>query len=308
MDTETQTAPVEEGQGASAPEGGSVEAELTQTPEPGVQPETDGAEEQPQAGQDFIAPYLADVPEQHREVVADVLEKYRKDSDANVTKKFEQLNAYQAYAPEPEMLETPVAIYENLMERPVDTLEWVIQRFQDEAGVDLKSQLLERLGVEGQASEEPTPASDEDDPNRPMTRAEFEKLQQEQRESAQAERQRQQQIQTVEGWLSEAVKNHGLDIEENDVVLKEAILKQAATLMPKFKRQHGDDAGRVAVDTAVEAFSNRFGRTSAPSPDPSPEPRVADGGMPPAPAEPTLETAEDRKRFMLSRLGLNNQE
>lgn len=298
------TTPADPGQGAPPAE--------PATPEPqsgSVQPTDPGTEAQPPAGQDLIAPYLEGVDEAHRDIVAERLEKYRKDSDANVTRTFEQLNSFKQYAEDPQQLEVPVTLYENLMDKPAETIKWVIDRFQTEAGLDLKSQLKEMLSEEPAtpAPEPPGDGTDPNDPNRPLTYAEWQRLQEEQKQAQQQEAARQEQTKTVNGWLANSAKKHNLTIGEEDAALKEAILKQAAQLMPQFK-QFGDEAGQKAVDTAVEAFVNRFGSKQATPTDPPPEPKIADGGTPPAPPEETLEDPAARKAFMRRMLTAPSQE
>lgn len=308
-----ETAPADAGQGVEtappAPEPQPSVEPSGQEPSPEVQP-SDDAGAQPDGGQGLIAPYLEGVGEDHRDVVADALERYRQDTDARVTKKFEQLNAYQQYAQDPAELETPVALYENLLEKPLDTVQWIFEQF-NEAGIDLRAQLMEQATGQPQSqAPEPTP-SPEDDPDRPMTRREFEQLQQEQQRAAQQQQEAAQRRTTVEGWLNEATQSHGLELGNEDVAVKQAILTHAAQLLPKLSK-YGDEAGKHAINTAVEAFTNRFGKSASEQQDPSnpaPEPRVADGGTPPAPQQPDLSDPVKRKEWMLARLvGSNSQE
>lgn len=287
-----------------------------QDPEPAVEPtqpapeaqpdpaSEGGTEAQPQGGQDLIAPYLEGVDPTHLDVVKERLEQYRKDADANVTREFqkrdEQIEAYRQFAEDPSQLEVPVALYENLMERPLETIQWVIDRMETEGGLDLKAQLLEALN-KPQTAEEPKgePASDPNDPNRPLTVKEWQDLQ------AQQQQQEEARVKT-DTWLSEAAKAHGLELGDGDAVLKQAILQQAAAIMPQFKA-HGQDAGKQAIATAVETISKRFRPASAPKQDPqaepTPAPKVAQGGSAPSPAKPDFSgDSKQRREAMLSML------
>jgi hypothetical protein len=253
----------------------------------------------------LIAAYLEGVDESHRDVVADALNKYRADTDARVTKKFEQLNAYQQYAPDPQQLETPVALYENLLDRPLDTVKWIFDQFS-EAGIDLRAELLKEAQEPTEAAQPQTDPTD--DPDRPLTYAEFQKLEQQRAEQAREQQAQEQRRQTVEGWFNEATASKGLELSNEDVAVKQAILTHAAQLLPKLSK-YGNEAGKVAIETATEAFINRFGKPAAPKQDPSPEPRLADGGTPPAPPAPDLSDAKTRKAWMLAQLtGSNTQE
>ena len=294
------TAPADVSQGVepeapAAPEG--VQAEPTVD----VQPAPD-AQAQPDGGQGLIASYLEGVDETHRDVVADALERYRQDSDARVTKKFERLNSYEAYG-DPDQLETPVALYENLMEKPLDTLEWILGQFQ-EAGIDLRAQLLE----EASATPSEAPAEPTDNPDdRPLTVAEWQRLQEEQAATQAQQAEAAQRRKTAEGWFTEATKAKGLDLSDEDIAVKQAILQHAAQIIPKF-RQHGDEAGKYAIATAVEAFVNRFGKSNPAPADPSTEPKLADGGTPPSPPQVDLTDQKARRAYMLQRLKVGSSQ
>lgn len=294
-------APSEPGQGVEAPtQEVSPEPSVESTPD--VQP--DEPQAQPDGGQGLIAAYLEGVDEPHRDVVADALNRYRADTDARVTKKFEQLNAYQQYAPDPQQLETPVALYENLLDRPLDTVRWIFDQFS-EAGIDLRAELLK----DTPDAPAPEPQADpSEDPDRPLTYAEFQRLEQDRVAQAQEAQAQDHRRVTVEGWFNEATASKGLELGNEDVAVKQAILTHAAQLLPKLAK-YGDQAGKVAIETATEAFINRFGKPTAPKQDPTPEPRIADGGTPPAPPAPDLSDAKTRRAWMLTQLtGANSQE
>lgn len=311
------TTPADPGQGATtepaaaAPVDAGTQPSTPAEPVAGVQPTTPEATTQPDGGQGLIAPYLEGVDEAHRDIVTDVLEKYRKDSDANVTKRFEELNGFKQYAESPEALQAPVFLYERLMEEPLETIQWVLERFETEAGVDLKSQL--KAALTGEPAEPAPTAEPTDDPDdRPLTRREWEQLEQQREQDRQAEQQTAQRRELAEGWLNEAAQTHGLTLTAGtDVAVRHAILTHAAQLLPTFK-SHGAEAGKAAIATAVEAFVNTYrgGPKAASDTTPTPEPKVADGGTPPAPSEVTDLTDEKaRKAYMLAMLqGSKNQE
>lgn len=266
--------PTDGGQGAPAAESA------------GVQP-TDGAEAQPTpepsgGGQDFIAPYLEGVDGPIRDVVAEKLEAYRRDADANFTRRFqqvqEQLQAYQQYG-DPDQLQIPVRLYDSLIQDPVGTLEWVIGQFR-EAGQDVTGQLLERLGgAQPQAPQQPQqPATNgqqpADDANRPLTMADLQAWQQQQQQQLELRQREEQAKQQVNQWLDEAAQTAGLELGQDDLVLRNAILMHAQQLMAQGQRD-----GRKAIGMAVEAVVNRF-KTKPQASAPEPTPRVATGGGP----------------------------
>lgn len=308
MTTETDTSPATDSQG-TAPAEPAAPVDTTPATEPadgGVQPSAD-AKTQPDGGQGLIAPYLEGVDEAHRDAVADVLERYRKDSDAEIGTKLEALSRFQQYADDPSYLETPVALYENLMQSPLDTVQFILEQFETEAGINLKAQLLEALNT----PDEPDPQADpETDPkDKPLTVAEWERLQeqkaQEERQAAEAQRRRE----LTKGWLDEAAETAGLELTDEDTGLRRAILEHAAQVMPKFKHL-GEQAGQKAIQTAVEAFVNRFGNTPPGNPGgEGNEPVTANGGTPPAPEQSDLSDPSARKAFMKQALAaLQTQE
>lgn len=310
--------PTDPGQGSAPVDTASVEtpspveeAPAVVEPTDGVQP-GDDATAQPDGGQGLIAKYLEGVDEAHRDVVAEALERQRQDSDAQVTKRFERLSQLEEYLPEgatPDYLSVPVALYENLMQSPVETLRWVFDQFQAN-GVDLKSQLLEAADTAD--PQEPAPQDDpaDDDLDRPLTRRELLELQEQQRQEAEAERVRAQNRELAKSWFEEAAADHGLTLDENDVAVRTAVLQHAAQIMPQLSHLGAQEAPKQAIATAVEAFVNRFRSAPQEPAATTTEPTVATGGTPPAPPEPgSLDSASDRRAFMRDFItGLKTQE
>lgn len=298
------TASLPEGQGAPAEPVAPAQpaadpAGSVQSPDPAQEQSQEPAPAEP-SGQDLIAPYLEGVDPNIREAVAERLERFRQDTDANVNKRFEktstELKAYKQLAEDPAALETPVALYENLLQDPEGTLEWVVEQFQQEMGVDLRAKLLEKwVGQQRNPAEpEPTtaPTNDED---RPLTVKEWQRLQQEQAAQSQQEQQAAEARQRTEGWLNTAASQYGIELGEGDVVLKEAILRQAATLMPSVRD------GEKAIQMAVEAMTTRF----APKKDAAPAsqaPRTANGGGPATASAPDFTDQKQRREAMLAML------
>lgn len=264
-----------------------------------VQPTPAVQEEQPPSGQDFIAPYLEGVDDAHRNVVAERLEAFRKDQDAQVTKRFERLKAYEEYAQDPSELDTPVAIYENLLQNPLDTLEWVVDQFKQNMNVDLRAQLLEKWG---KASEQPAEPAVPDDPDQPLTRSQFEALQREQAEKAQQEQAQAQAREKANGWLEQAASKYKIELGEGDVVLREAILRQAAALMHQGQVKDG----QKAIEMSVEAFSTRFAPKQQKTPTPAL--KVAEGGEPARPPQVDWTDKRQRQDAMLAMLKAQQQE
>jgi hypothetical protein len=292
-DIATATAPAE-GQG-----GAPVEStEPVQSPE--AQPQ---AQSQELSGQDLIAPYLEGVDESIRSTVAETLERYRQDADANFNKRFErtstQLKAWQQLAEDPSHLEVPLGLYENLMSAPVDTLEWVADRFQQELGVDLRAQLLEKWG----ASKDPAsaPAEQPADPaDQPLTRAQLEQWHAEQEQARHEQQAQEQARQTTETWLKEVTSAAGLELGEGDIVLKEAILRHAAQVMPQVRD------GKQAIQMAVEAITNRFAPKAPKQQEPAP--KLATGGTAPGQPAPDYTDQKVRREAMLSMLTAAQQQ
>lgn len=296
---------------ATAPAGGqggepAPQPDPVQSPEPTQQAQSQDPAQQPAqepSGQDLIAPYLEGVDDSVRDTVAERLERYRQDADANFNKRFEQtstqLNAYKQFAEDPSQLEVPVGLYENLMASPVDTLEWVADRFKQEMGVDLRAQLLEKWGQQAPAPDAQQTQQDDPD-NKPLTRAELQAWHQEQEQAKQQEQAQAEARKTTEGWLQEATTAAGLELGEGDIVLKEAILRHAAQVMPQVRD------GKQAIQMAVEAITNRF--APKPKKDPVPQPKIATGGTPPGQPAPDYSDQKVRREAMLSMLTAAQQQ
>lgn len=300
------TALANAGQGAAPTETVAPEPQAPsvgqQPAEPSVQSTPEGQEQSP-SGQDLIAPYLEGVDDSIRETVAERLERYRQDNDAKVNQRFEQqatrLKAYETLAEDPAALETPVALYDNLMQNPVETLEWVVDRFKEELGVDLRSQILQKWGAqpgEPQPQNEPT-VPDED---QPLTRKQFEELQRQQQQQQREQQAQEQARTTAEGWLNEAASKNGLEIGPDDVAIREAILRQAASLMPSVRD------GQQAINMAVEAVVNRLSPKKPQTQDQN-APRTANGGGPAGPPQVDWSDTRQRREAMLSILQSTQQ-
>lgn len=290
---------------------GALEAPVTPEAPPPAAPETEpsvqsteGAPEaQSDGGQDLIAPYLEGVDESIRDQVAERLERYRADADANFNRRFEEastaLQAFKQFAEDPAHLETPVALYDNLMQDPLGTLEWVAERFQSEMGRDLRAELQEKWKqATGETPPEGQPATD--DADKPLTRKELEAWQREQQEETQRQEQQAQAKATTEGWLNEATQAAGLDLGEDDIAIKHAILTHAATLNNSVRD------GKKAIAMAVEAVTNRLAPKTPKNPQPAP--KVAAGGGPAAPNQPNWSDKSQRVEAMLSMLPKSGQD
>jgi hypothetical protein len=306
-DTAPETAPTDTGQGlAPAPEVAAPQGVVPEGGAPEVQPTDPGVTAQPDGGQGLIAPYLEGVDEANRDAVADVLNRFRADQDAQVTGKFEDLNRFKQYVPEgqgPDYLDLPVALYENLLEAPLDTVQWIVSQFESR-GVGLKEQIIAAL--QGEAPGDLAPVDPAPDDDRPLTRAEvaaeFQRLRDAEQAQTAEQQQAQERRQTAEGWFNEATEKFGLEVGAEDVAMRQAILTHAAQLLPQF-RHLGETAGKQAIATAVEAFSNKYGsKVPAPAGDPATEPTLAVGGNPPAPSEPDLTDPKQRRAFMMAQL------
>jgi hypothetical protein len=281
------------GGGSDSPVSAGTEAEPTETPSepvaPEVQSKTSPAGEQ---GQGFLEPYLADLPSEQRTIVEPIMEKYRQEQDANVNKRFEQLQ---------QETQTPVAIYQSLLDDPIRTLDWVADQFQQEYGLDIRSKLLEQWGAGQQSGQEPTEPQSGQETDKPLTQADIDRILSEREEQrAQQERQAQlsqqratQQQQTINSWVDSAAKNHGLSLDDSqgEDPLRPVIIMQANSLHEK-----GIAKGQAAIEMATEAVAKRF-RPAAPAPTGT-QPKVAEGGMPPpAPGVDVTNTKDRRARM-----------
>lgn len=285
--------------------GPGSETQTQETTEPTEQPqestETQTQEESGQEGQGFLEPYLKDVPEDQRDVVAPVLEKYRQEQDRNFNQRFEQLR---------QETDVPVRVHQALIQDPEQTIDWIADRLQEERGIDVRQALLSRWNG-GQSQETQTPGqgqeaqSGEEDPeNKPLTQAEFDRLLKEREEQQAEERRRQelqqqqatQQQQTVYSWIDNAAKQFSLPLDdsEGEDPLRQVIVMQANDLHEK-----GVAKGQAAVEMAVESISKRFGNNGAGNQGAQNDaPRVAEGGSAPPAEKIDITDPKQRKARM----------
>lgn len=246
-----------------------------------VQP-TAGDEAQPSsesaAGQDFIAPYLEGVDESIRGTVAEKLEAYRRDADAQATRRFQQIR---------EETEIPVRLYDALLDDPVGTLQWVMEQF-DSRGVDVRSQLLAKIQQAQEAAADPAPPSED----QPLTVAQYQALQEQQRQEAAKQQQQEQAVTRVNGWIDQAAAAEKITIPP---AMRVPILQLANT--PEVAREARGD-GEKAVKIAISML--RQSLAPAPAPPPSttqtPEPKIADAGGAALPSDPKLDLTDPKAR------------
>ena len=275
-----------------------------------VQPEQAG-EEQSSGGQDFIEPYLEGLDPRIRPHVEERLEQFRRDQDAQVNKKFQKLNEqierYRQYAQDPEQLEVPVAFYTSMVNDPINTLDWFLNRYEQELGSDLRSEVLNMLtgnqGSEGEQAQDgqqtPEPTNEED---RPLTKAEVQEILRQEREREQQERQQQQtqeqQRQQVNQWVDEAAKTYKLELDEDDP-LRQAIITEAGKLFQGGKVQDGKQAIEMATEGLVKRLENKLKGNSKQQ---TPQPKTANGGQPPGQQKPDVSDPKARQEYALSLL------
>lgn len=267
-----------------------------------VQPETPPTQEQAPStqegsGQGFLEPYLKNLPEDQRPIVEPVLEQYRKEQDAEVTRRFEQLK---------QETELPTMIYEALLDNPSETLNWIADRIHEEQGVDVRSQLRDRwyetVGEEnnqqGQGANQPS------QDNEPLTQERLNQILEE-REQTRLDAQKQeefqtkqqtQQKQTLDGWIDSAAKgvNLSLDDSNGEDPLKAVIIMQANQL-----HESGVAKGQAAVEMATEAVAKRLGLVKSNGGNKSNQPNVASGGTPPPAPDFNVMDPKQRKARML---------
>lgn len=251
---------------------------------------------------DFIQPYLEGVDENVRPTVQEVLTRFRSEQDAQVNKKFQeynsQLDAYRQYAPDPSELEIPVALYESLVQDPIGTLNWVAERFQEEGGRDLRSELLQTWQQTTDNFSEADAIAEATDPsNKPLTVKELEQWEKRRTvEAQQAQRQQQRMEQAKNrtlGWLDSALKQNDLSLTQDDPIT-EAVILHASRL-----HQSGQVAnGQQAIEMAVEAFAQRLKNQK----QPTAQPKVAEGGQAPPPKPMDMSDEKQRREYMLARL------
>lgn len=251
---------------------------------------------QPESGaisiSDIVSPYLEEVPEEYRDVVAERLEAFRKDADRNANKKIQQqaekLKSYEALG-NSEELEMITAIWQNLLSDPVDTVKWVAERFAEEQDRDLKTELIEAFGAAVKMTEETV--NNEEETVKSLTKEDVEKMLQEFSAQLQSEAKQveefDQYVTQANGWIREAAKHNHLTIDAQD---EDIIVRRATALIEKGVVDNGKDA----IDMATEAFGNRL-RELAKANQTS-TPRVAEGGKPVNIAEQfDLDTSKGRK-------------
>jgi hypothetical protein len=269
---------------------------------------------QSSGGQGLIEPFLEGVDANVRPVLEQKLNEFRSSQDAQVNRKLEQLATYEKYGT-PEEIELPVAFYEEAVENPVKAVEWLSDQFSQHFGRDLRSELRQWLdgqqpgqqqmqGQQQPGAQQLPNAGDPNDPNRPMTRAEFESYMQEQQQAqqqAQLEQQRQQQmVETTNQWVDGAAQKYNLELAEGDP-LRSTILLQAAQL-----HNAGQARGQDAVDLATKAVVDRLrAMNGAPPPSATQHPKVAEGGGRPTPDAPDFSDSNARQEAMLAAFNAN---
>lgn len=249
------------------------------------------------SGQGFLEKYLADVPEDQRSIVEPVLEKYRADNDAKVNKKFEELR---------EETKVATAIHQSLLQDPLNTLNWIADRLQEEQGIDARAELMSRWKdavSSGKVDELANEQTQELDPNKPLTQADIDKileereqnrLQQQQQEEM-SRRQAEEQHQTITSWIDDAAKKLGLGLDDSngEDPLRPVIIMKANEL-----HESGVAKGQAAIELATEAIAKRFGKSGGGSAKGS-EPKVAEGGTVPPSRDFDVTDAKQRKARML---------
>lgn len=265
----------------------------------GVQPSNDGGEPSGQpsdgGGQGFIEPYLEGLDEGVRDTVAERLERFRQEQDAQVTRRFEQLR---------NETEIPVTVYQHLINDPVGTVQWIAERFQEDRGVNLRDQLLEAW----QQAQEGAGDGQEPDPNQPLTQAQLDEIlerrEQERlqaQQAQQAEQQRlQQQTEMVHGWMDAAAKSYGLEF--NDADGQPDPLRTAIALQANDLHNSGQARGKAAIEMVVESMAKRFapnGSASKNGEGSGKEPKTANGGSAPPQKEIDISDEKQRRARML---------
>lgn len=277
----------EGGEGTATNDGGGVQPEEGQE---STSQESTGQQTQP-SGQGFIEPYLEDVDENIRPTVQQKLEQFRQDQDAQVTKRFDQLR---------QETEIPVTVYNALMDDPVGTLQWITERFQEDRGIDVRSQLLQQW--QDYQEQQGEGGENEPDPNAPLTQADIDRILEEREQAKQQEAQQQQaeaqraeqQTRTVHGWMDEAAKTHGLQFDDKDG--QPDPLRTAIALQANQLHNSGQARGKAAVEMVVEQMAQRFGSAGNGNNEGGQErqPRTANGGS--APPAPDIDVTDNKQR------------
>lgn len=260
---------------------------MTETPDQGSDVQSD---EGVLDANSIIAPYLEGVPSEVQTVVAEKLEAFRKDADRNANKKIqqqaEQLKSYEALG-EADELELVLNIWQNLIADPVDTIEWLAERFSEEQDRDLKADLLKHFGAAVDMAEETTSKDNTVDT---LTKADVERMLEDLTEKlekkSQEEAEYAEYVTQTEAWIKAAATNNNLQLDEQD---EEIIVRRATALIEDGVVDNGKDA----IDMATEAFANRIRELAKMN---QKSPKIAEGGQPVNIAEDfDLDSASGRK-------------
>lgn len=290
------------------------------TEETGVQSE-DGDEQQSSGGQEFIEPYLEGLDPRVRPHVEERLEQFRKDQDAQVNKKLESVNeelsSFKQYADSPDDLEVPIAFYSSMVNDPINTLEWLFDRFDQELGRDLRSEVKEMVQSNASASggEDPTQqltqnqpgqtqqGGNEDPSQQPLTKADldayFEQKEQERQEREDQKQQEEQQRQQVNSWVDEAAKKFSFPLDEDDP-MRQAIITEAGKLFEQGQVKDGKQAVEMATESLVTKVKNKVGGSQ--KPNQLTTPKVANGGQAPHQQKPDINNPKARQDYMTALL------
>lgn len=320
--------------------GEQVPQQPSTTPEvqPGTQPSTGAGTDDSAIG--FIAPYLEGLDPHVKPVVQERLEKYRKDSDAQVNQRLEQsaaqLRTYEQLG-DPSQLERANQLFTWMLEDPAGAIEWVVNAYQSE-GYDLVSELAGRLGqmgteqqgTPGQVAQQGSPQQGSPQqatvPNtgalsgvegqqqnttpqltaeqvREIVQEGMQSFQQMMHEQKEAER----MAQEVDGYLNESASKYGIQFEGPDDPVKTLMTQQALNLMRSGKTR---DA-KTAFDLSGQALASRLRLTPGQGQQnngeqtqttaPTTTGNAGEGVMPPAP------DLSDKKQRRDAALSLWNQ-
>lgn len=298
----------------------------------GVQPAEGTGQEQPQqpsdggSGQDLISAYLEGLDGDVKGIVAERLERFRKDADSNANRKIqelsEKLRGFEAFTNDPAELQPVVDTYLYLMQEPDKALPWIVgelTRPSEEGGFGydtkaLRDPLMEKLGIEqppsGGEPQSRSPSADGQPAGTtadgPLTRADLERFMEEQRQEEQRRQQmeqtRAQQTEKLNTWTQEALDKFGLaERIKPDSPMRKYIFQQAHELVSTRKVVNP----QIAIETAVEQVKN-FLDSQNPSQNgegKQPQPKTANGGSPlQIPEGVDLKDPKQRKALAASRL------
>lgn len=311
---------------AAGDEGGAPVGEVQPAQEGQAQPSDPNAG-QP-SGQDLIAPYLEGLDDSSRKVVAERLEKFRKDADSNANRKIqelsEKLRGFQAYTDNPDELRPVVDTYMWMMQEPHAALPWIVEQLtkpSDQGGLgferdSIRDPLLEKLGItqppsggvtQGQPPTLGQPGIEgQESTDSPLTRTDLEKFFEEQKHEEEnrqtQERLRQEQAEKLTTWTEDALKKHGLSEKiTEDSPMRNFIFQQAHQLVRTKQVMNP----QIAIETAVEQVKQFLGTQGVRTTDPggAKPPTLANGGLPAQiPDNVDLRDPKQRKEFAASRL------